>query len=95
MDHYQAIYHGIVEAFDKDPTAIQFLREDGEGGFRSGIYRMAREIDRLRVKCGEPPERPADWEEKEDAEIDAEITAEMERRAKSSDDIKSEQETCQ
>lgn len=48
-------YDRIVEMFDKDATAGHFLREDGEGGFASGVYRMAREIDRLREKCGEPP----------------------------------------
>ena len=53
-DDFKGSYLRIVEAFDKDQTAGQFLREDGEGGFASGIYRMAREIDRLRVKCGEP-----------------------------------------
>lgn len=67
---------GIVEAFDKDETAIQFLREDGEGGIASGVYRMAREIERLRTKCGEPQERPADWEDREDDEIDAMLAAE-------------------
>lgn len=79
-DHYKEIHMGIVEAFDKDETAIQFLREDGEGGFRSGIYRMAREIDRLRAKCGEPAERDPDWEAKEDEEIDAAISEEMAKR---------------
>lgn len=68
---FKPMWMGIVDAFDKDKTAIQFLREDGEGGFRSGIYRMAREIDRLREKCGEPAERQPDWEAKEDEEIDA------------------------
>lgn len=72
-DHFKKSYLDIVEAFDKDKTAIQFLREDGEGGFRSGIYRMAREIDRLREKCGEPAERDPNWEAEEDARIDAEI----------------------
>lgn len=42
-------YNRIVEVFDKDETAGQFLREDGEGGFSSGVYRMAREIERLRA----------------------------------------------
>lgn len=37
----------IIEAFDRDATAGSFLREDGDGGFAGGIYRMAREIDRL------------------------------------------------
>ena len=37
----------LADAFDKDETAIQFLREDGDGGFVSGIGRMAREIERL------------------------------------------------
>lgn len=41
-------YDRIVEIFDKDETAGSFLREDGEGGFASGVYRMAREIERLR-----------------------------------------------
>jgi len=48
-------YKRIVELFDKDETAGAFLREDGDGGFAAGVYRMAREIDRLRIKCGEPP----------------------------------------
>lgn len=76
------IYVGIVDAFDKDKTAIQFLREDGEGGFPSGIYRMAREIDRLREKCGEPPARDPSWEDKEDEQIDADITTELDRRSR-------------
>lgn len=63
----------IIEIFDKDKTASQFLREDGEGGFSGGVYRMAREIDRLRKKCGEPPHRAEDWEAVEDARIDAEL----------------------
>jgi hypothetical protein len=70
----------IVDAFDKDNTAIQFLREDGDGGFAAGIYRMAREIDRLRIKCGEPPERDPSWEREEDARIDAESDAEVRAR---------------
>lgn len=74
-DHFKSIYMGIVEVFDKDKTACQFLREDGEGGFRAGVYRMAREIDRLREKCGEPPERDPNWEAIEDAQIDADISA--------------------
>jgi hypothetical protein len=41
-------YMQIVEFFDKDETAASFLKEDGEGGFLSGIYRMAREIETLR-----------------------------------------------
>lgn len=41
-------FRRVMDAFDKDETAIQFLREDGEGGFASGVYRMAREIERLR-----------------------------------------------
>ncbi len=45
-------YARIVEAFDKDETAGSFLREDGEGGFASGVYRMAREIKRLRADAG-------------------------------------------
>lgn len=71
-DAFKSVYLGIVEAFNDDKTAYQFLREDGEGGFKAGIYRMAREIDRLREKCGEPPYREPGWEEKEDAEIDRE-----------------------
>lgn len=70
-DHFRSMWLRIVEAFDKDATANQFLRKDGDGGFAGGIYRMAREIERLRDKCGEPQERPADWEAVEDAEIDA------------------------
>jgi len=41
-------YDKIVKIFDEDETAGSFLREDGEGGFASGVYRMAREIERLR-----------------------------------------------
>jgi len=70
-DHYKSLYMSIVEAFDKDPMAIQYLREDGEGGFSSGVYRMAREIERLRKKCGEPLERDPSWQAEEDAIIDA------------------------
>jgi hypothetical protein len=72
-DHYQSIHMRVVEAFDKDKTAIQFLREDGEGGFPAGIYRMAREIERLWAKCGEPPERDPKWQDEEDVQIDADI----------------------
>jgi hypothetical protein len=78
-DHFKSMYMDIIEAFDKDPTAIQFLREDGEGGFRSGIYRMAREIERLWAKCGEPAQRDPSWEAEEDERIDAESDAEMAR----------------
>src|SRR5690606_34820630 len=73
----------IVSAFDRDATASQFLRDDGEGGFASGIYRMAREIDRLREKCGEPPERDPDWQKREDAEFDAAFDALLAERSKS------------
>lgn len=76
-DHFKELYFDLITVFDRDPTAIQFLRQDGEGGLSSGVYRMAREIDRLRKKCGEPPERPADWEEAEDAETDKQIAIEM------------------
>ncbi len=41
-------YLRIVMLFDRDETAGSFLREDGEGGFTGAVYRMAREIDRLR-----------------------------------------------
>jgi len=44
-------YMRIVEAFDKNETAGSFLREDGEGGFASGVYRMADEIDALRARA--------------------------------------------
>lgn len=40
-------YARIIAIFDTDETAGSFLREDGEGGFASGVYRMAREIERL------------------------------------------------
>lgn len=66
------IVQRVIEAFDRDETAAQFLRDDGEGGFAAGIYRMAREIDRLREKCGEPHERDPSWQDKEDAEVDTE-----------------------
>jgi hypothetical protein len=77
---FKEIYFGIVKAFDRDKTAIQFLREDGEGGFASGVYRMAREIDRLRAKCGEPAELPDDWQDREDEQIDASIEAEVAKK---------------
>ena len=48
----------VREIFDTDTVAGQFLREDGDGGLASGIYRMAREIERLRSRCGEPNHRP-------------------------------------
>jgi hypothetical protein len=67
-DNFKAVWMRVVEAFDNDATAIQFLRDDGEGGFPAGIYRMAREIDRLRKKCGEPDERDPSWQDEEDAE---------------------------
>lgn len=73
MDKFDP-HQRIVEAFDKDPTAIQFIRDDGEGGFAAGVYRMAREIDRLRVKCGEPPDRDPSWQDREDDEIDSRLT---------------------
>lgn len=41
-------YFRIVDFFDRDETAGSFLSEDGEGGFTGAVYRMAREIDRLR-----------------------------------------------
>ncbi len=47
MDRFDG-YARIIDVFDKDETAHGFLREDGEGGFASAVYRMAREIDRLR-----------------------------------------------
>lgn len=42
-------YLRIVLLFDQDPTAGQFLSEDGEGGFTGAVFRMAREIDALRA----------------------------------------------
>lgn len=74
-EEFKGLWLRIVNAFDRDETASQFLREDGEGGFASGIYRMAREIERLREKCGEPQHRLDGWEEQEDAEIDAQPLA--------------------
>lgn len=50
---YEGMLNRIIEAFDKDETAQQFLRDDGDGGFPAGIYRMAREIDRLRAPTGD------------------------------------------
>ncbi len=41
-------YLRIVAIFDKNETAASFLREDGEGGFASGVSRMVKEIDSLR-----------------------------------------------
>lgn len=46
---FGAPYMRIVDFFDRDETAGSFLREDGEGGFVGGIYRMAREIESLRA----------------------------------------------
>lgn len=79
-DHFQNMYHDFIESFDKDPVAIQFLREDGEGGFSAGIYRMAREIERLWKKCGEPPTRDPRWQDEEDEQIDRDIDAEFAKR---------------
>lgn len=76
--HFQKMHLDIVDAFDKDKTAIQFLREDGEGGFRAGIYRMAREIERLWEKCGEPPTRDPRWQDQEDEQVSADIKAAVE-----------------
>lgn len=45
-------YLRIVMFFDQDETAGAFLREDGDGGFPGALYRMAREIDRLRTTIG-------------------------------------------
>lgn len=42
-------YMRIVMFFDQDETAGAFLREDGDGGFAGAMYRMSREIDRLRT----------------------------------------------
>lgn len=42
-------YMRLITLFDQDATAASFLSEDGEGGFVGGVYRMAREIDRLRA----------------------------------------------
>ena len=86
-DEYLNMYMAIVKAFDKDATAVQFLRSDGDGGFSAGIYRMAREIDRLRAKCGEPPHRPADWEQQEDEAIDADIAMELAKRSSADCDM--------
>lgn len=72
-DHFRDQYLKVLEAFDRDKTAIQFLRHDGEGGLPAGVYRMAREIDRLREKCGEPPERDPSWQDEEDRKIDSDI----------------------
>lgn len=79
--HFQKMYLDMVERFDKDPIAIQFLREDGEGGFGAGIYRMAREIDRLWKQCGEPPTRDPSWQDKEDDEIEAAIDAHFAKKS--------------
>lgn len=43
-------YLRIVLLFDQDPTAGQFLGEDGEGGFAGAVFRMAREIERLNAQ---------------------------------------------
>lgn len=42
-------YMRLITLFDQDATAGSFLSEDGEGGFVAGVYRMAREIERLRA----------------------------------------------
>lgn len=46
-------YVRVMEAFDRNETAGSFLREDGDGGFSSGVIRMAEEIDRLRAQVDE------------------------------------------
>lgn len=42
-------YTRILMFFDHDDTAAAFMAEDGDGGLRGAVYRMAREIDRLRL----------------------------------------------
>lgn len=51
-------YLRIVMLFDRDATAGSFLREDGDGGFAGAVYRMAREIDRLRATTEDSPKNP-------------------------------------
>ena len=46
-------YMRLVTLFDQDATAASFLSEDGDGGFVGGVYRMAREIERLRQNIDE------------------------------------------
>lgn len=38
----------IAMVFDADPVAGEFLASDGDGGFAVAVFRMAREIERLR-----------------------------------------------
>ncbi|NTF17979.1 hypothetical protein G6L37_06150 [Agrobacterium rubi] len=40
-------YLRIVWLFDQDPTASQYLSEDGDGGFAGAVFRMARHIEEL------------------------------------------------
>ena len=53
---YEAIYTRIVRAFDTNETANSFLSEDGDGGFSSGVIRMAEEITSLREQLAEAVE---------------------------------------
>lgn len=76
-EFYRNLYMNFVRAFDGNQTASQFLRDDGDGGFAAGISRMAAEIDRLRLKCGEPPRREPGWEDAEDAIIDRFVMAKI------------------
>ena len=41
-------YMRLMTLFDNDAVAGSFLNEDGDGGFVGAVYRMAREIERVR-----------------------------------------------
>lgn len=56
---HEKILMRIVSIFDRDETAGAFLSEDGDGGFGGAIYRMAREIDRLRSITAAEQAEPA------------------------------------
>jgi len=43
----------VADFFDTDATAASFMNEDGDGGFIGAMYRMAREIERLRAASAE------------------------------------------
>lgn len=58
-NQHEKILMRIVSIFDRDETAGEFLSQDGDGGFGGAIYRMAREIDRLRSLTAAEQAEPA------------------------------------